>query len=107
MGCVQPPFTCRPHTEVVWGVSASHLSLADIVRRVMAGDPNSEIPPPPQGVDAGWTAVGYLLGGMIVWGGAGWLADRWLDLPYHVGLLIGLIGGGAAGVYLIVKRLGA
>ena len=43
---------------------------------------------------------------MIVWGGIGWLVDRWLDLP-RVGLLIGLIGGGAAGVYLIVKRLGA
>ncbi|MFB9547429.1 AtpZ/AtpI family protein [Micromonospora sagamiensis] len=60
----------------------------------------------PQGVDAGWAAVGYLLGGMAVWGGAGWLVDRWLDLP-DVGLLIGLIGGTAAGVYLTMKRLGA
>ncbi|MEU4568168.1 hypothetical protein [Micromonospora sp. NPDC023956] len=60
----------------------------------------------PQGVDAGWAAVGYLLGGMAVWGGAGWLVDRWLDLP-NVGLLIGLIGGTAAGVYLTMKRLGA
>jgi ATP synthase protein I len=44
---------------------------------------------------------------MIVWGGAGWLVDRWLGLPMSAGLLVGLIGGGAAGVYLIVKRLGA
>jgi ATP synthase protein I len=74
----------------------------------MAGDPQSEDPAPPDdGADAGWTAVGYLLGGMIVWGGAGWLVDRWLDLSFPAGLLVGLIGGGAAGVYLIVKRLGA
>ncbi|MCM4076825.1 hypothetical protein [Paractinoplanes hotanensis] len=72
----------------------------------MAGDHKPEPPGPPQGADAGWTAVGYLLGGMTVWGGIGWLVDSWLDLP-RFGLLIGLIGGGAAGVYLIVKRLGA
>lgn len=72
----------------------------------MAGDHEPKPPEPPQGADAGWSAVGYLLGGMIVWGGLGSLIDRWLSLP-HVGLLIGLIGGGAAGVYLIVKRLGA
>jgi ATP synthase protein I len=61
--------------------------------------------PQPTGADAGWTAIGYLLGGMIVWGGVGWLIDQWLGLP-RVGLLIGLIGGMAAGVYLVVKRLG-
>jgi ATP synthase protein I len=72
----------------------------------MAGDPKPETPQPPEGADAGWAALGYLLGGMIIWGGVGWLVDRWLDLP-HVGLLVGLIGGGTAGVYLIVKRLGA
>ena len=44
---------------------------------------------------------------MIVWGGAGWLIDRWLGLDFPAGLLVGLIGGGTAGVYLIVKRLGA
>ncbi|GAB7050380.1 MULTISPECIES: AtpZ/AtpI family protein [Catenuloplanes] len=72
----------------------------------MADDPSPKAPEPNSGADAGWSAVGYLLGGMIVWGGAGWLLDRWLGLP-DVGLLIGLIGGTIAGVYLIVKRLGA
>lgn len=72
----------------------------------MADDPSPKAPEPGSGADAGWSAVGYLLGGMIVWGGAGWLLDRWLGLP-NVGLLIGLIGGTVAGVYLIVKRLGA
>ena len=72
----------------------------------MADDPSPKTPEPNSGADAGWSAVGYLLGGMIVWGGVGWLLDRWLGLP-DVGLLIGLIGGTVAGVYLIVKRLGA
>lgn len=65
-----------------------------------------EKPPSQSGADAGWAALGYLLAGMAVWGGLGWLVDRWLGLP-NVGLLIGLIGGAAAGVYLTVKRLGA
>ncbi len=55
----------------------------------MADDPSPNKPPEPEsGADAGWSAVGYLLGGMIIWGGAGWLVDRWLGLP-DVGLLIG------------------
>ncbi len=54
----------------------------------MADDPSPQAPEPNSGADAGWSAVGYLLGGMIVWGGAGWLLDRWLGLP-NVGLLIG------------------
>ena len=62
--------------------------------------------PESSGADAGWAALGYLLGGMIIWGGVGWLVDRWLDLS-NVGLLIGLIGGTTAGVYLTIKRLGA
>ena len=69
----------------------------------MAGDQPPKRPEP--GADAGWAAIGYLLGGMIFWGGIGWLVDRWLELP-RVGLLIGLIGGMAAGVYLVMKKLG-
>lgn len=71
----------------------------------MADDRSSK-PPETPGADAGWAALGYLLGGMLFWGGVGWLVDRWLDLP-NVGLLIGMIAGTAAGVYLTVKRLGA
>ncbi len=36
----------------------------------------------------------------------GWLLDKWLGLP-HIGLMIGLVGGAALAIYLIVKRLGA
>jgi ATP synthase protein I len=87
----------------VRGVRRSLQGVADIVRRVMADDQPPKRPQQ-QGADAGWAAIGYLLSGMLVWGGVGWLIDKWLGLP-DVGLLIGLIGGGAAGVYLIMKRL--
>jgi len=85
------------------GALVSPRQVADIVRRVMADDQPPKRPQP-AGADAGWAAIGYLLGGMLVWGGVGWLIDKWLGLP-NVGLLIGLIGGTAAGVYLTVKRL--
>ncbi|GAA1386530.1 hypothetical protein GCM10009661_71690 [Catellatospora chokoriensis] len=87
----------------VRGVRRPLQGVADIVRRVMADDQPPKRPHT-EGADAGWAAIGYLLGGMFVWGGVGWLIDKWLGLP-NVGLLIGLIGGAAAGVYLTVKRL--
>ena len=87
----------------VRGVRRSLQGVADIVRPVMADDQPPKRPHA-EGADAGWAAIGYLLGGMFVWGGVGWLIDKWLGLP-NVGLLIGLIGGSAAGVYLTVKRL--
>jgi F0F1-type ATP synthase assembly protein I len=54
----------------------------------------------------GMTAVSYLLGGMLVWGGIGWLVDYFVGTKgifAGIGAVIG-IGGG---VYLIVRRLGA
>jgi F0F1-type ATP synthase assembly protein I len=54
----------------------------------------------------GMTAVSYLLGGMLVWGGIGWLVDHYVGTKgifAGIGAVIG-IGGG---VYLIVRRLGA
>jgi F0F1-type ATP synthase assembly protein I len=58
------------------------------------------------GANQGWTAVSYLIGGILVWGFIGWLIDRWL----HTGGIatgIGAVLGAAGGVYLIVRRLGA
>ncbi|MFC4335695.1 AtpZ/AtpI family protein [Salininema proteolyticum] len=57
-----------------------------------------------QGADAGWRAMGYLLSGLIVWGGAGFLIDKWLDLP-GIGLLIGMLVGAGAGMYLLMKNM--
>lgn len=59
-----------------------------------------------QGVNTGWTALGYLLSGMLVWGFVGWLIDGWLDLD-GIATAIGVVLGTAGGIYLVVKRLGA
>ena len=42
---------------------------------------------------------------MGVWGGAGWLLDRWLDMRlfFPVGIILGM----AAAIYLVVARYGA
>jgi ATP synthase protein I len=51
-------------------------------------------------------AVSYLIGGMVVWGGIGWLVDH----HFHTGGIasgIGAVLGAAAGVYLVARRLGA
>ena len=46
----------------------------------MAGDQSpQQRPDVPSGANDGWVAVGYLLSGIAVWGGVGWLFDRWLD----------------------------
>jgi ATP synthase protein I len=62
-------------------------------------------PQPPQssGGNDGWTAVGYLISGILVWGGIGWLIDRWLHLK-GIPIAIGAMIGGAAGIYLVVRR---
>ena len=69
------------------------------------GSPQDDDPPP---IDSsgGWTALSYLIGGMLVWGGVGWLVDQWLGTR-GIALGIGVVVGGAAGVYLIARRLGA
>jgi ATP synthase protein I len=70
----------------------------------MAGDQSPRRPDPASGANLGWAAVGYLTAGIGVWGFFGWLADRWLGLPGY-GLMIGMLVGASAAVYLIVKRM--
>ncbi len=76
----------------------------------MAGDPPPQRPREdggaPSGADQGWTAVAYLIGGIMVWGGVGWLVDRWMHSG-GIATAIGAVLGAAGGVYLIVRRLGA
>jgi F0F1-type ATP synthase assembly protein I len=49
--------------------------------------------------------IGTLLAGIVVWGGAGWLLDRWLGFD---GLFvpIGMLLGVGAAIYLIYVRYG-
>ena len=69
-------------------------------------DPHKDDDPPSVDYNTGWVALSYLIGGMVVWGGIGWLVDHWLGTK-GIALGIGTILGGAAGIYLIVRRLGA
>jgi ATP synthase protein I len=59
------------------------------------------------GSELGWMATGSLMGGIAVWGTVGALVDWWLGIPKHFGLLVGMLVGAAAAIYLIVKRLGS
>lgn len=56
------------------------------------------------GADEGWAVMTTLIGGFVVWGGIGWLMDRWLDtrLCTPIGLIIGM----ALGIYAVVARYG-
>jgi F0F1-type ATP synthase assembly protein I len=46
-----------------------------------------------------------MLSGMAVWGGAGWLLDRWLDIEVFVP--VGIILGMAVSIYVVVVKFGA
>ena len=62
-------------------------------------------PKPTRGANDPWAVMSTLLGGFLVWGGVGWLVDKWLDTQYF--LPIGLLVGMAASLYLIVKKYGS
>jgi len=53
----------------------------------------------------GWGITGTMLSGIIVWGGVGWLLDRWLET--RVFILVGTILGLTVAIYLIVVKYGA
>ena len=40
----------------------------------------------------GWAIVSYLVGGMLLYGGIGWLAARWthIDILFPIGILLGI-----------------
>lgn len=55
--------------------------------------------------DAAWRSIAYLLSGPLVYGGVGWLLDRWLGTSFLVG--VGIVGGMALSLYLIWFRYGS
>ncbi len=52
-----------------------------------------------------WSITGTLLGGILVWGGIGFLLDRWLDLRWLF-LPIGMVIGAGASIYSVYLRDG-
>jgi ATP synthase protein I len=66
--------------------------------------PPSEAQGRAQGLDTGWAVLSYLIGGMIAYGGIGWLIGR----AVHVALLfpIGMLVGMAISIGFIIYRYG-
>lgn len=54
--------------------------------------------------NAFWTIFGYMLSGLLIWGGIGYGLDRWLGTGFF--LLGGLVFGMGAALYLIWLRFG-
>ena len=57
-----------------------------------------------RGLDVGWTVFGYLIAGMLAYGGIGWLIGRavHVSLLFPLGMLIGL----AISIGFIIYRYG-
>jgi F0F1-type ATP synthase assembly protein I len=56
------------------------------------------------GMGTGWSITSTLIAGMLAWGGVGYLVDRLLGTQVFVG--IGIVLGGAGGVYIVYLRYG-
>lgn len=69
-------------------------------RSVSPAEPSPEQRPPSSG--DGYTALAYMITGIGLYGGGGWLLDNWLGTRFL--LPVGLILGAALGVYLVVRR---
>jgi F0F1-type ATP synthase assembly protein I len=54
--------------------------------------------------DAAWSVPSYLLSGILVWGGLGWLLDRWTGV--YAFIPIGVILGAVLAVYLVYLKYG-
>jgi F0F1-type ATP synthase assembly protein I len=58
-----------------------------------------------RGANQAWSVTGTLLSGVLVWGGVGWLLDRWLGSD-GLFLPIGMLLGMGLGIYLVYVRYG-
>ena len=57
------------------------------------------------GVGTGYSVVSYLLGGIIAYGGIGWLIGRWTGLS-HILLPAGMLFGLAVSTGWVIYRYG-
>jgi F0F1-type ATP synthase assembly protein I len=58
-----------------------------------------------QGMNQGMQVLSYLVSGVVLYGGLGWLADHFLGTGFL--LPIGIVLGAGFGIYLVIKRFGA
>jgi F0F1-type ATP synthase assembly protein I len=57
------------------------------------------------GMGIGWTIASTLLGGILVWGGIGYLVDRLIGTE-SVFTAIGFVLGAIGGIYVVYLRYG-
>ncbi|WP_460362268.1 hypothetical protein [Actinocorallia lasiicapitis] len=60
--------------------------------------------PGPGFADAMWSVPSYLLSGMAIWGGAGWLMSQWTG--WLLFKPVGLIIGAGLSIYLVFVKFG-
>ncbi|MGB7962283.1 MAG: AtpZ/AtpI family protein [Propionicimonas sp.] len=56
------------------------------------------------GMDQGLRVISILISGLVLYGGLGWVLDRWLQTSWW--LPTGLIVGVIAGIYLVIVKFG-
>jgi len=56
------------------------------------GQPRRNPPGMPEGASAGWSILSYMITGMVLYGGIGWLIGRWTHVAalFPIGMLVGL-----------------
>lgn len=80
-------------TASVWPAMAERAHDEDRV----AGEPG--------GMNQGMQVLSYLIAGVLLYGGLGWLGDHYLGTGFL--LPVGIVLGAGFGIYLVVKRFGA
>lgn len=94
----------------------SRVSAASVGRAMTKDDPTADYSVEPRrgvlgfekeasaGMDQGMRVLSYLLAGVLVYGGLGWLGDHLLHTRFL--LPIGIVGGSALSVFMIIRRFG-
>jgi len=65
---------------------------------------NQKSPKFPSEENGFWTIFGYMLSGLLIWGGIGWGLDKWLNNSFF--LLAGILLGMGSALYLVWLRFG-
>ncbi|HKI28760.1 MAG TPA: hypothetical protein VKB32_04970 [Actinomycetota bacterium] len=58
------------------------------------------------GMGIGWAVTATLVGGILVWGSVGYLADRLLGLNHRIFTAVGIVLGAGGAIYLVYLRFG-
>ena len=58
------------------------------------------------GMGIGWAVVSTLIGGIVVWGGLGYLADRLFGITPRILTAVGIVLGAGLAIYLVYLRFG-